>query len=896
MLLFTNIYLLFRFLVKDELFHKNPIEKHLRVSKLRTYNVDKPIINPLIHLLKPVNFTYVKQCSQPKLSLQHDTLAFAFQNLEPLQCFGSNFFSLQKGFLVPNKTALADRKIKACNVIAIQRNTDALSKEMKLFTVYSETNKYLVENDFIYIKCEFYSESVVKDSENDSNVNIEKKTKQRITDSGEAVEDITGKKNAQTGMLSSELNQRFQQSTDLFFRNRHLLSDFTHAVSKSGKGNIQSLRIGHSNNVTAKQSSKVTTRLQSNKFELSHVSYNKHIVNLKKSKGSIKKVSKKDIFLSPKIKLDMTTRSFAVKMNSTQHYQWAKDLEFSDKSSRMWNSRPSPVEPKVSPLFTAVTSNFLDDEWLPSEYSVDDKQQFYGWHDEVYGEHLSCEEEQFIVQVSPLKNVFERSRKAFRPKTSTGLNVLMFGIDSMSSLTFKRKLPQTLHYLENVLESVVYEGYNIVGDGTTQAILPIFLGLLQHEIPDILERSLDDLDFIWKHYKNQGYVTMFAEDEPHLGVFNLRLKGFEEMPTDHYMRYFWQFQRESHLHSYCSQPFCTGATPNHRFLLQYLEDFFHKYSNVSRFAVGFSGELSHDEINPSQYLDADLKEFLERLKAKGHLRNTALIVFSDHGSRRGKVRRTLQGKIEERLPFFAIYFPPSFRKKYPFLYRNVKDNGQRLTSPFDVYRTLMDVLNLKQKAAGERGISLLRHIPVNRTCSDAGIDTHWCTCVQEVPVPTTDHVVKGAVEAVIDAINNLTRANRSHCVELKLNNTLSANMIVPNEKLLKFDKSDDSGNYKALYGNMTLDSAELQVTVETDSCHGIFEATVQLRFEVVPSVTLSEADDARPKKLTFHVDEKDISRINTYGPQSSCICQTNPHIMKFCCCQDFLRGKKLKQC
>lgn len=54
--------------------------------------------------------------------------------------------------------------------------------------------------------------------------------------------------------------------------------------------------------------------------------------------------------------------------------------------------------------------------------------------------------------------------------------MLMFGIDSMSDMAFQRKLPLTLEFLEKELNAVIFKGYNIVGDGTTQALLPIFLG------------------------------------------------------------------------------------------------------------------------------------------------------------------------------------------------------------------------------------------------------------------------------------------------------------------------------------------------------------------------------------------------------------------------------------
>lgn len=64
------------------------------------------------------------------------------------------------------------------------------------------------------------------------------------------------------------------------------------------------------------------------------------------------------------------------------------------------------------------------------------------------------------------------------PPNGLGLNVLMFGFDSLSRNTFIRKLPKSYAYLWQELNAVVLEGYNIVGDGTPQALIPILTGKL----------------------------------------------------------------------------------------------------------------------------------------------------------------------------------------------------------------------------------------------------------------------------------------------------------------------------------------------------------------------------------------------------------------------------------
>ena len=56
------------------------------------------------------------------------------------------------------------------------------------------------------------------------------------------------------------------------------------------------------------------------------------------------------------------------------------------------------------------------------------------------------------------------------------LNVIIWGFDSLSRNMFIRSLPQTYQYMKDKLDVAALEGYNIVGDGTPQALIPILTG------------------------------------------------------------------------------------------------------------------------------------------------------------------------------------------------------------------------------------------------------------------------------------------------------------------------------------------------------------------------------------------------------------------------------------
>ncbi len=300
-------------------------------------------------------------------------------------------------------------------------------------------------------------------------------------------------------------------------------------------------------------------------------------------------------------------------------------------------------------------------------------------------------------------------------------------------------------------------------------------------------RYVDALPFIWNKFKQNGYVTMYAEDQPGLGTFQLRFNGFEQPPVDHYMRPFWLGVANTAVHD-SSPQYCIGGKAEHQYLLEYTTDFFDKYRDFPKFAFGFIGELSHANNNPVEYIDNDLVKFLEGLKKRGALNNTLVVVMGDHGPRFSKTRRTIQGKLEERLPFMSLRFPESFAKKHPDLIHNLKANADRLATPFDLHETYQSVLDIRRARAplqpGQRGISLLHPIPLNRTCLSAGIPLHWCTCLKEVQLDVRETMVQKVAHYLIEHLNQLTEPYADRCERLQLAKLHKASMVFPNEMVL----------------------------------------------------------------------------------------------------------------
>jgi hypothetical protein len=380
---------------------------------------------------------------------------------------------------------------------------------------------------------------------------------------------------------------------------------------------------------------------------------------------------------------------------------------------------------------------------------------------------------------------------------------------------------------------------------------------------------------IWKSYQKAGYVTAFNEDQPDIGTFSYRLRGFNEQPTDHYMRTYY-LAIDSDLHKY--KRLCVGSRPKHMVMMDYTYDFMQKYNNTNpTFLFSFHAELSHDSINLVGVIDDDLTNWLKKLHQTSLLNNTLLIMMSDHGNRFMETRNSLNGKLEERLPFFSFVFPKWFKHKYHAQYQNFQSNINSLVTPFDVHETLADFLELQMYGVNRmpdnpRAISLFDKIPEQRTCADAFIEPHWCSCLQWKPLnDTNSEEVLRAANAVIDTINKFTNEDRDLCEPLKLKEVMWSAKLTPQRALINFKSNKDKDGFEPdLSARDTKVTNEMyQVKIVTSPSDAIYEASVIYDFV----------------SNTFRVKISDVSRINKYGSQAFCIMEKNPELRKYCYCR-----------
>ena len=266
-------------------------------------------------------------------------------------------------------------------------------------------------------------------------------------------------------------------------------------------------------------------------------------------------------------------------------------------------------------------------------------------------------------------------------------------------------------------------------------------------------------------------------------------------------------------------------------------------------------------------MDGYLPDYLESLQTSGIFNNTAVFLFGDHGSRYGAMRETQQGRLEERLPLNMIFLPDWWTKSHPLEAKMLYNNQNRLTTPMVIYSTILHIATSPATKSVSPPLptatyqsSLFTNIPETRTCSEAGIADHWCTCLQWSEMEVTDPVVFRGTSELVAIINGKLQKEGQGCVfPLALNKIRYALKLHSNEK--GDDKLVDDKP------SMPLKSDHYLVQVQFSTLPqgtGIFEGTFRVDFDQ----TITAFDS--------------FSRVDTYGTQT---CSPKAHMRPFCKCK-----------
>lgn len=429
---------------------------------------------------------------------------------------------------------------------------------------------------------------------------------------------------------------------------------------------------------------------------------------------------------------------------------------------------------------------------------------------------------------------------------TTRMSVLVLGVDSVSRLNFNRHLNETGRYVREKLKALEFLGYNKVGDNSFPNQIPLLTGLSDKEAIDFSWNNFfDGIVALWDVYKERGHKTLYLEEMPSYGLFLFHEKnGFLREPTDYYSRPIMQAME---LSASSSGP-CVGSRLKTEMILDYIFDFIQLMGDDPFFAYVWITDLIHSEPNNLGYLDTPLTQFLERLSSVGLFQSTALVFLSDHGMRFGSLVRTKIGAQEDKSPFCFLRLPEWFLSLFPAAAASLKVNTRRLTTPYDVHATLLQLASLPDLGPNRtnKGLSLFREIPSSRTCEDAFIPLPFCACSVDKRRVVVDEVTLSYAAFFVAYLNAMT--------ELHLPGKCLTWQLKTLEEVEIFEENSGGGQ-----------SFWLNVTTEPDAHFSVYGT--------LPSV----------RDLEFHKRIDFVDRLDWYSNRTYCLPPSN--LQKYCICK-----------
>ena len=192
---------------------------------------------------------------------------------------------------------------------------------------------------------------------------------------------------------------------------------------------------------------------------------------------------------------------------------------------------------------------------------------------------------------------------------------------------------------------------------------------------------------------------------------------------------------------------CLYGKENVEYLFEYGIKFLEAYNNNRKY-LRFSIQNGHELTGQvSKYVDKYLYDFLSYIFENNFLKNTTLILSSDHGLNILVLYKLFQSQdqdIELNNPLLIIILSDKKDKSYEEQYENIYKNQQTFITTYDVYHTLKHIINgddipitinnienngeIFEPQKHFLGASLFNYInPSERYCSNY-IDINNCIC------------------------------------------------------------------------------------------------------------------------------------------------------------------------
>ena len=488
------------------------------------------------------------------------------------------------------------------------------------------------------------------------------------------------------------------------------------------------------------------------------------------------------------------------------------------------------------------------------------------------------------------------------PSTIPKLNIVVISIDSLSRSAFYSGMPRTqavLRHIENIGRGHVYDflTHRSVGR-SSKGNIPAYMagsGSLSSNHRYIFDRARDF-----------GYASLMSAEECSFaqnsvarlmanfpGGFGSKLNAEQKdivlsqikKSADH----------TSLTNSFCniekiyrdiadrwwdmSAQLCFAGKYMHEHVLEYVGRFLdskgYAANNVPLFALMHLNFAHESTMRRLRTGDKGIARFIQKYAAREVQNNkhpTAIMLISDHGIGYGKsyFSQSRRAKEDYLAPLFMMTLPEAYIKHQPQIDKALRRNTRRLTSHFDVFKTLMDLMGgASRKAHKERGDSLLSPLPEKRTCKKIGIPSYGCPCMNWKTV----YIDKNHLTKEIYDLGNKMSGLLAKALNEELNRHVEENGI--STKQCFAWKSGSSNPFDAAITTLkyTNDKATASVKLHTDAAEKFGDQIFDLHLSFIGSKRSQKLNRLADLDKFIDIGRMKISswhQISKYGMYEKC--------------------------
>ena len=284
-------------------------------------------------------------------------------------------------------------------------------------------------------------------------------------------------------------------------------------------------------------------------------------------------------------------------------------------------------------------------------------------------------------------------------------NIIILYIDSVSRVNSLRQLKKTLNFFEKFM---LYNGASL--DKSPSEKFHSFQFFKYHSFqhatpfnyPILFYGRLGNrkIVLITKYLKENGYITCYAGDLCAKDCGRTKHNLTIEEVYDHQFVICDPNRENININTIR----CLYGKQNIEHLYEYGNQFWRKYKDNRKFLAIVSNDGHEGTLEMLKYVDNIIFNFMNNLFNDNLLKNTSIILMSDHGDGMPSIYYPYDFyRIEKHLPMLYMIINDRKNISYEEQYKNIYENQQTFITSYDIYNTIANLIfgdkynNIKNK-------------------------------------------------------------------------------------------------------------------------------------------------------------------------------------------------------